>query len=1576
MTDTPDATRETFKQKVADCFAGRPTVRDVLSHEGFQVLVDHYPWVRNNHPQLASLDDFVILPTAGGADPHRSLLDKLLEHFLTGKHLQLSPGDRPSIAPPQPFQVQVEETGGSKKRAIALDLSRLNEDLEHVLGALLEKFQQAQVGFWNGIDQTSQFCRMRWLEHTIKAALISNMHDQGLDNDEKAALYALLAEAHEDLVVSAVSVSLKTAGGTLPVTLAGLLLSMTQGSRRLLMHCKPDGRVRSFTDLAAFASALQDELARGYRFERLSWAHTPVIGDPFAFQARQMLNAMLEDIERLRLGSLTSVSDLQNQLHRLTDPSVHFLNRACRVHDSPAVSLPAWLADAEGSDRHAYHAALLDLAAQQGQSKGSTSLSDVDDLQRYARRRLREQLQSSYPQVAQHDPDKVLIEVSQSIVGNTIQGGQSLPLRRVSLTDLAIARLRLGAGEVMTGVTVPTGAKPGGWLSIEQINALIHEVDIGGQYPRYLDTTVAKQPRRGERIRQYAREWRGHLLFSTLKASIQQQLSEPARDALLACCQGNGDGQPLRIAPLAFLCAPGAATTDIAHGMFLIKLPATHGWVLYRPFYASQALLEFAELEQLMAAIRIEGELQQSILDWLHEDVRAVYANDGFTRPHLHPRLEQLAHLLGGDSLVADELVQLLRQPVDCVFSPWLADLDTHLFDARINAMRLAASTSSMSNAQEKWQLVQQAAWSLFNTLTVFWRGPLAVLTWLVQALSATRNDISVLANGSDDARIVATVDLLTNLAMLLAHRDAPLPASGLPAAKLRFAEPVEPDGPMTAVADKPHERTWETLTAEQKAVPMRLSSWHDNQRVGNLTPPERQALVKLRATLSLDGRAPLVEGRLRGLYEIADRHYVALQGAAYEVQETWGGIQIVGPDPSSSEWQSRWQGAPDGYHIVGRERSRGPWLTRWNGEWALSLKLAGGMPRTSRSINADNQQRYAQLRDAAKRNGEALNKLRPLMERNSQRLAAYDELAAAYSRASQALPAHERANPPEALQAQKQQILAQRRLHAAELKASALFLEKQGDILQANVNTFRELSEPRFLRLDTTGNNASRFSNWFGAAIENDMLLCRRLLEQVDHELLVEQGKRMVRLPQTDEQIQSYLGYRDSVRDSLQASRRLLAVSRRLDRAIPEALENSKIDFADKATRIENAIKRRAYSTLVVRAQLIGDLAYLTLDKTKLTAEAADTLLPLREVLSNDELSRTVWSHDGLATADGSAEDKADVLEDVLRRYRAILDKAHYMRSLSDPALDEAILDEYIQEMQALVHTTEAQLATALANLDKGIATPPQRTIQHPMPARRTVIRVARGRPALVEAQGDRAVQRNPLNQQPAGNYERHGNEWHEQVAQPRAAEPDLAQLRTEARHLLAKIDEKLDFAARYADQPNSLADFLDWPIDDMSALARQLERTDDSLVDQLRQAIARVSERKQQLLTNAYLNTRHPDSAALRYLVEQQRVSIRPSIVRKALRHANDYLDTYLISDVQAPQTIWWEAHFHYRTADAKPHDFVKGHLKFREPRAVGRDAELELASDPKERIAIYRGDLRLAQIADLIPFPPGLP
>ena len=65
-------------------------------------------------------------------------------------------------------------------------------------------------------------------------------------------------------------------------------------------------------------------------------------------------------------------------------------------------------------------------------------------------------------------------------------------------------------------------------------------------------------------------------------------------------------------------------------------------------------------------------------------------------------------------------------------------------------------------------------------------------------------------------------------------------------------------------------------------------------------------------------------------------------------------------------------------------------------------------------------------------------------------------------------------------------------------------------------------------------------------------------------------------------------------------------------------------------------------------------------------------------------------------------------------------------------------------------------------------------------------------------------------------------------------------------------------------------------------------------------------------------------------------------------------------------------WEAHFHYRNADAAPHDFAKGHLKLWEARGRERDASLKAASSAAQRLEIYRGDLRLEQIDDIIPFP----
>lgn len=206
----------------------------------------------------------------------------------------------------------------------------------------------------------------------------------------------------------------------------------------------------------------------------------------------------------------------------------------------------------------------------------------------------------------------------------------------------------------------------------------------------------------------------------------------------------------------------------------------------------------------------------------------------------------------------------------------------------------------------------------------------------------------------------------------------------------------------------------------------------------------------------------------------------------------------------------------------------------------------------------------------------------------------------------------------------------------------------------------------------------------------------------------------RAARVPETAEQIQQYLDYCERVRDSSQASRRLLVVSQRLDRTLAQVLPDPKIEFAEKATKLAQTIRRRTYSTLVIRAQLLSDLAYLAVDKTRLSADTAEHLLAMRAPLSGIEFSRTIWSHDGLEATEETAQVKAELLEDILQKYRTVLDRAQYMKTLDSPALVADVLDEYIRELSTITQITEQQLSATLTNLDSGIS-PPANALSSP---------------------------------------------------------------------------------------------------------------------------------------------------------------------------------------------------------------------------------------------------------------------
>ncbi|WP_060509750.1 DUF6543 domain-containing protein [Pseudomonas sp. NBRC 111124] len=1557
MPSSPAFPAESFKHLVANSFAHRPGLSEVVAKEGFLGLVARYPWISRNYPALRSLQPFSVIRAHQPPTAPLPLVPLLLEHFLTGEAMALGSSDTLSIEPPLPFLPQ-------QQPVITLSMAHLNSDFDTFLAGLADTFQQAQISYWAGVDETTGAPRLKGLAHLLKAVLLSSIERQGLAEPDKGLLYAAIAGSHDLVQFHALQVSVDSQA---PQTIPDLLIT---GHGQRTLWCQPGGTVRSYASLPAFAKALADR----YPLASMSWAHQPVTADPFEHQALALLNATLDNVRRLQVSALTSVGELEAAFLQASDPAAFFQASPLLEEPWPDIAPPAWLTDAEPADRFHYSQALLAASASQARSKGATSLDRIEPIEVYAARTLRAQMQADHPGKAVYDPDQLAVEVSEEVPLSSAGPAQLVFSRNVTLTQLAIARLQAGAKEVVSGLS-DTSARPiETWLTLDYLNELIDTVDVGGNYPGYVATELKDTSHTAQRTRLFAREWRYALLFAALKAKASQQLSDLAYQAIARFCQAENDPAELSVAQLAFLAAPGASRSNVVHGAFLLKIHTTGTWLVFWPLLGDEALMVFGSLDELLTRVRTQAALQQKLLLWMDDDARPIYENGGFERPHLHRGLSEIAHLIGPDSALADTLLEQLRSPATLAIELWHTDLDACLYQARIETLLMLAANQSVSNAQQRWAMFTQLGWMLFNTATALLRGPAATLAWLVAVTAALKDDLPALAHGSTQDKALAATDLLMNLAMLLIHRSG----GEVPAARpTPTASRPAPSAPIHIA--EPELKEWVPEAHSQPLGPINVTRWHANQRISNLTPEFRKRLVGLQARISLAGLVAEQNGALQGLYTVADKHYVILQGLPFEVETRWGGVQIIGPDMTQDEWETHWGGSPDGYYIVGRERSKGPWLTRWNGEWTLDLSLAGGMRRSRTQISAMNAQAFAELEKANENNREQLSRLAPLMERSQLQLKTYDRTVAEFSAAFAALPDPDLSALPPQLLPLRQRLLALRIENINNLTAVALYLERQAALLQDNLAIFTKQLEPRFRNFKSAKLARSELSEWTETAIENDMVLLRRLMELTDHEGLRQQAVGLTALPRSTEQIAQYTRFREATKASLQVCLRLRTVSERLDTALPAALADPQITFSDKKIKIERAIRQRPYSTLIIRAQILSDLAYLTLDKTQLTAETATDLLPLQRSLSDKDLAATLWSHDGLAAAGLSAEQQADALGSILRTYRTALGKAHYMGLFEVPAVDSPLLEQYIDELRALVASTEAELSSILTSIDTGTTPTPRPLIHRAGAGRRTLIRTSQGRSVLVEQdrQGNRALQQNPLTQQPAGVYEKREGEWFEVPSPERPIGHDRAQLRRRATHLLNQTQARTAAAARYVDEPNSLADLMDWQIEDLLEAARQLEaggsdQAAGELIAQLRDAATTVGEDKNRLLTDSYLNTRHPDGQALRYLHRQQRIEINQTTRRKALRNTNDYLDVYQVKDVQAPTKVLWEIHFHYLSPTAPARDFAKGHLKFWEPRPVSRAVELERADTAHERLAIYRGNLRVADVEGIVPFP----
>ncbi len=1559
------------KHAVAMQFASRPTLRQVAGQQIMKVMIERYPLIARHRPELTSAEAFkVMIPKPGGFWSVRPFVDYVLQAWLKGERLDFSFVDgldyRLSLEVPSRFYAIKDPRKTADGDRIKLE--DLGEALNDLLELFDELFCQAQVDYWRE-DASAGVSRDRWLQQTVKSALLENLALQNLDAEQQACIRDLLAIGARSAGVCILEVHMKKGDQAFSRLLPNLLVMAENDARKVFLWCAPSSVIQAFDSLDAFAQALQGELVDAYDFETLTWDRHELAGDVFAQWAAAMLEALLAAARRLQHTQLTNVDEAEQVLAALTDPSQYFID-GYRVATDTHLALPSEVQSASHEDSFAYQCALFDLALAQAQSEGVPALADVLSLHAYASQRLREQLLKDHPIDANYFPDDLELTLTQAHgtpggAGVGVGDG-SVERRSMTLTEFAIGNLSSLQGAQLTGITHREGQLIMDWMTVDYAKSLVQRVDIGAHYPAYVAKCLDDPATREQRVERFAREWRCGLLFSALSAKRDGTLDDEALQCVVDFCRGDIDETlpATMLMPLAFKREPKAKAEDRVGGMYVLFCAQPSRVLLYRPLYADAPLMIFSSLDAMMQAIGQKGALQDSVLQWLAADARPVYAHGGFHEPHLiRPILDT-------------SLTLLPVKPVKFAPQYWRIDVDAKLYQANRDLLVELANRQSVSNAESRWAILSQGAWLLFDVATLFLRGPVATVAWVIQAINAVSNDVAALSSASAFSRSSAVVDLLLNASMALMHQHLPTQASTVtprmpqaPAfAQHRLLRPTVQVAAIERVQGKVG------LPGSLGRLTTQLDfTWRGAHGLNVLPAERRQALLAMRSDVSLGKQPIITAGARRGLYEIAGHHYLTFAGDVYQAQVSEDGIRIM--DPSGGE---------------------GPRMTFIEDGWRIdhALQLRGGMPKSRVQKLREKNEALVQalrLQDQSlteKHNTltSAVEKHRTLLSEKDQRI---EQLEAMADR--DALTERDLELTRELRKKINQTILRELKALIDNGVEHDQVLSQLADMrlsvgLSTMVGEAEDLARASRVVIDLR--NATRQE-----LIENLSEFYDGMAQMINSEDLDSLAKDVVVKPESKEEIRQYERFRKRLEQVIEWETQLIEMSRVFDIQLSDTLKDTSIVFKDstgervnKDGKLREIIQRRRLSAIDLEFQQLMDLAEASLDRLADVDEP--TLAQYSDYLANDALKSAGNAHGDLPASGVSLSEQIEVLTGVVEAYQEAHVLADYLESCGGPAVKLSWLQRYASSLENIKSSAERDLAQAVRELELEEPPVPRTSTYAGRGGRRHVVRTNRGRSVLGEEVqiGDTSVmqQRDYRTQTVIKTFHKTGEQWVESSAQPStegerpvpSADPRI--VRKKAQTLVDQVDSVVKLARLYVktDEPNGLSTVIDGHLDKLKQAQAGLPRLtpEDELFEALNDAATRLKSVKRDLLTGMYLSTSHPTADSLRFLFDQRAITVQRAGERKALS-ASDYLEVYEIrrrirSGEREGEGLW-EAHFHYPSDTTPARKFSRGHLKLWTQRKLGRKAQLQAAASGRDFLAIYRGELRLEQIDGIIPF-----
>lgn len=1535
-----------YQNAVARQFASRPTLRQVASQQLLNVLIEHLPWLASVEPQLSTADPL----TLDSPDPStgywttQPLLDAVLQAMLEGTPLDLERIDgrdhKLGLNAPYLFP------GASSSLETRL-LTGLTAPLNELIQQLPGYFCEAQVDYWRSAG-SADVSRDRWLQLLIKMALLGNLPLHDLEPHERACVYGLLKGGDDQPTVYVVEAQLELHGERIRARQVKLLLSGEWDEGRAIVYCSPSSVVKPFGSMDDFAVTLRDELSTRYACDAMTWTIEALEGDAIAQLCALMLDDILTRTAQFRPGAMADMAEMEQWFNSVSDPAQWFIEGyfdPCA--QSPAA--PPGIQAAAAADSFGFQAALLKLTLDQLGSNGQGALDDVLDLHTYTQQQLREHMQGDHPGEAVSASDDLFLElaIARGVPGGAgagPAGGETLEISFKTLTEFAIGNLSGLGGAAIKGIKLRDGQAAPDWITADYLKALITRVDIGARYPTYVSEMLDDPATRPQRVACFAKEWRNGLLFSALDAKLDGKLTDVGLQIATDFCNGQLDREDpaISLAPLAFRRQPLSTLRDTVSGMYVLLSDAPEGVLLYRPFYPSEPLREFVNVDAMMARIRQSSSLQASMLDWMKPEVRHIYANDGFTEPHI-------THL-GSEPFDIPER----PDPVDLAPQLWLTDVDARLYQANRDLLVELANLQSTSDAESRWQALKQGAWLLFDVVMLQLRGPVASVTWLLQLIGGLQQDLAAISQGGALARSQAAVDVLINLTMGLLHAGLPklqteAPAGDAPALGMKTGLPMEQRRPATI--DLKPSNPDDVMTGQHLDF-----TWRGNAGLNQLEPSQRRALLRMRTSVDLEGLQPGTTGKAQGLYAGDGAYYVRMVGSTFRV--------LLGEQ---------------GVRILGNEGEVGPWLSFEHGVWRIdgSLHLRGGGPKTRREkqLEADAVE-LAQLREEEMQSTLRFNQAQGEFDKHRETLKKWmGELETLQNKHS--LDDFERGQLeilPNLCKKARIAVVADMKA----LVASGFSHERM------QVRMQRLAKDPSLLH----ALNLQRSSS-----TQNQVQMCEgyynELAMLINGENLTELADKIDVRPETDSEKQLYSQYLEALKRGVDWGTDLVSLSRDFDVLLQEAMRNDDIVFRDaegkkinKHTDLEAIFRQRNLNAIDQEVRLLKDLAELCIDRVSGASER--DLETYSEYLVGDTITIAGRNHGELAGSEIPLQDRIELLTDIIEAYDGALVMAEYLTKFGGTAVRTNMLARYSKTLSDLKVAAERELAAGVREQDLEEKTLRAPRVYAARGGKRRVVRTRQGQSVLgeeTEVDGVLVIQqRERTTNGVVKTYHQQGSEWVEQAPSqpptPLTPNVNLRQVRREASTWLGEVEQVISLAEKYrfSREPHGLSTVIDGHVEKLQKALSKLPRNETPLVQDLEHAITRLQTVERDLLVSLYLVTSHPTAESLRFLFVNGEVTITRAGERRRLTAA-DHLDVYEVRRVakagQAQGPGLWEAHFHYPSESTPRRQFNKGHLKLWSQRRLGRKAQLRAAGTDKDLLAIYRGDLRLSQVEGVIPF-----